>query len=115
MEIQTRTRGFAGNRVSVVSAVAANVAGDVIEFALGSPPLLNGEPVEIGVDTPLDLGNGAAVFRSSRHYVVVWPGSENRPVMRVRVAGSFINVGVQIPEAMAGQVSGLLGDNDGDR
>lgn len=44
MEIQTRTRGFAGNRVSVVSAVAANVAGDVIEFALGSPPLLNGEP-----------------------------------------------------------------------
>ena len=114
-DIQVRTGPWgSGKRVSVITAFAAQVAGSVVEVRVDGTVLVDGEPRTIISGETLDLGESAGIQRRSSTYTVVWPGTGDRPTLEVRTYGSFLNGVVRIPSSFAGQVSGLLGNADGD-
>ncbi len=110
--VQNRTRA-AGSSVAVNDAVAVLVNGHTVEIRSDGRVFQDGEAVQVQDQTVLDLGDGAFVDRTGGTYTIVWPGAGDRPVLTIRVARR-LDLSMKIPPSMAGQLSGLLGDADGD-
>ena len=117
--VQNRTRGI-GSRVSVNSGVAAQVGADVVEMSANGDVLLNGAPIALSTGELLALDGGGQLRRTrSNSFDIAWPGVSPVPILSVRVApsqaGGFMNLYMSIPAALAGEMTGLMGDANGVR
>lgn len=99
--------------VAINTAVAMNVAGDRVGvYAERSSALyVNSEATELS-GSSLSLPNGGTVTNEGDLYLVTWPDGS---VFSATLRGSILNIGGELAEARRGQMTGLLGDYDGDR
>ena len=110
-EVQIRTRPWF--IVSVIQAVAMNVAGDRVGIYSDMNPSMrvNGVPTELAEGGEITLPLGGKIVRQVNEYTVSWPDES-----RVRITdGGYLNVKVSVPDAKKGQVIGLLGNADDNR
>jgi hypothetical protein len=123
-EVQTRQEPVPQSRqVSVNTAVAMDVAGDVVEIARAGDTgdarfeltlTVNGDLQELG---PMDLPSGGGVDfvpgRFGTYGVVTWPDGSKATAKTIGRGG--LSISVQPAAEQAGQLEGLFGDFDGDR
>lgn len=114
-EIQVRHEPIAGicPHVSVTTAMATRVGDSRVAFYAGesTPLFIDGVPTQVPAGV-LPLADGASIEQTStRVYVVRWPGGERT---QVSLRSSRMDIGVGLPESRRGQVSGLLGNFNGD-
>jgi von Willebrand factor type D domain len=116
LEVQVRQAPWPGSKVVAMnSAAAMRVAGDRVNVYGGQPLRIrvNGLPVRLGtVDVRLPKGGIVRPLRRGQ-LDVIWPDGT---VVRVIPTGPVaINLVVSIAPKWLGNVTGLLGDNDGNR
>jgi hypothetical protein len=107
MELQVRHQPFSSSRtVSVATAVAMNVAGDVVAmYATGPSPLMVNHRSMSFSDAVLRLPRGGEIQRQGNGFVIVWPGKS-----QVRVLyGSYLDYIVTLCPSEQSAISGLLG------
>lgn len=97
-----------GGRVSAIDRIAFDVGDGTVEVGRDGVLLLNGIPTDIAELGVLDLGDGAAVFKSGSRLVFTLPGSSDRTVIIWSATGAL-----SIRPPSSASVSGLLGNNDG--
>lgn len=115
--IQVRQQPFLASRtVAVNTAIAMNVAGDRVEVRLAPRSLVllvDGEPVPVG-DTR--LAAGGRISPVPGHYTpsveVTWPDGSIATIAPIGPWG--LHLTVQPAAALKGELSGLLGNYDGD-
>ncbi len=123
IEVQTRQIPWVevsspalANLASVNSAVAAQLGGERVGiYANRSSQLwVNGEPQILPLGSSLDLASGGKVFRfpgrGSSTYFLLWPTQE---LLQVDVLSRSVDVTFHLALNRRGQVSGLLGDFNG--
>ncbi len=119
-EVQTRQRPVQDD-FSVNTAVAMNMNGDrVCLYAEDFPDMnttmplrVNGQPVDV-TGGQYFLPNGGIIRRSGGAYMFDWPTGESVTARDGRTSGtSFYNVSVNIVPCGAGNLSGVLGNADG--
>jgi len=112
--IDVRQQPFATSRfVSVVTAVAAGIAGDRVSFvstAGGATVRVNGADAVLGAD-PIALPKGGRIVPVAKDDIrVVWPSGT---IMRVLLQLNRMSVSVRLAPSLAGSATGLLGNGDG--
>lgn len=114
--VQTRHEPWgSSDRVSVATAVAALLTDYPVEIRADGTLLVDAETVVMEDNTYIPLIDGAAIFRDGDTYTLGWPGEdEDRFRLEVRFKGDHLNITPYLPPALAGQVSGLVGNGDGD-
>jgi len=109
-EVQVRLTPV-GDRtdVSVIQAVAMNVAGDRVGLYRGQEPMLyiNGVPNEL-LENSISLPNGGRVAKYGSRYRVGWPGGDRLIELRGNVSTIYLN------DNQKSKIMGLLGNADGD-
>ena len=114
LEIQTRQEAWGNSStVSVNTAVAMRVGDAVLGLYKDAPsPLnINGRFVEMANGETLSIGGGS-VYRDGSVYVITTADGDGA---RLHVNRAFIDVSVFLGDARGTDVSGLLGNNDGNR
>ena len=118
-EIQMRTREYRRG-TSVISGFAAQVGDNVVEISndlsVDGLVLIDGVETPLPVGDTLELGAGASVASTQEGFTVTWPGTGVRPTFIVRTfrgLGGFLNGQVRLPDTAAGQITGVLGNGDG--
>lgn len=113
LQLRTAPRGTS-RRVSVNTAAALDVIGDtvVVDGEVGglADVTINGEAVTLKPGVPVDLTNGGIVRIVGSTVVVEWP--DGRAVTLVQY-GSSMDATVIFPEDGTFDVTGLLGNFDG--
>jgi hypothetical protein len=112
-QIQTRMQPWRHFRVvSVISAVAMQVAADRIGIYVGRTPALylNGVPTALDNGT-ITLPHGGRLIVQAGRYTVIWPDGSQ---VRVSHIGMYLNLQVLLPATRQGRVAGLLGNLDGE-
>ncbi|MDJ1184468.1 VWD domain-containing protein [Roseofilum casamattae] len=115
-EVQGRYKQV-GRNASLVDAVAVKLDRDRVGmYAQQNPPLrVNGTPTNIeDKDELLVLDGGGKIYRDGSNYTIISPTGEGVKVRRVPAGRSSLLVEVVIPETRRGQVTGLLGNFNGD-
>jgi hypothetical protein len=110
--VQIRTEPY-GTHVTVNTAVAMRVAGDTIAIHR-RPELLvaiNGDPVSLVEGEVRELPGGGRIKRNKYRFSIIWP---DRSVVQARLHGKHLDVGTRVADVHAGQMSGLVGNFDGD-
>lgn len=119
-EVQTRQRAVQDD-FSVNTAVAMNMNGDRVclyaedfpDMNTGMPLRVNGQPVDVN-GAQYFLPNGGIIRRSGGNYIFDWPTGESVDARPGRASGiSFYNVSVNIVPCGAANLSGVLGNADG--
>jgi hypothetical protein len=119
-EVQTRQRPVQDD-FSLNTAVAMNMNGDRVclyaedfpDNSRHTPLRVNGQPVAI-TGGHYFLPNGGIVRRSGDSYMFDWPTGESVNARSGRSGGmSFYNVSVNIVPCGSAQLSGVLGNADG--
>jgi hypothetical protein len=113
-EIQARMSPWRNSRVvSINSAVAMNVNGDMVGVYLGRTPSLyvNGLPATLD-PAGLQLPFGGQIILSPGGHTAIWPDNSEA---RVTLRGSYMNIWILIPDARKGRIEGLLGNFDDSR
>jgi len=100
------------SHASVNTAVAMRVAGDRVAVYLERSPhlVINGTPTPFNGGR-IDLPNGGAIVDAEPGYLIVWLGGFR---VGVRVASSFLDIGMSKPEGSTLSYTGLLGNMNGD-
>lgn len=125
-EIQSRMGDVVDSEGNTVPNVSANVAiatrladGSevMIDSTDASPLSIDGTPETVSDGGVLDVGNDR-IFRDGDTYTIVFAGEDDAvgagdARLSVIVRDGRLDMGVQLSEAMAGEVEGLLGDGDG--
>lgn len=113
--VQVRQEPSLGRQdVSVNTAVAMDVSGDTVEVRLAGRDLevlLGGEPIPL---ESIELAGGGTIELAANNRLVriLWPDGS---LLAVSPLGQWgIHVRVQPSDTRAGQLSGLLGDFDGE-
>jgi hypothetical protein len=110
MEMQVRQQPFAGSRtVSLVTAVAMNVAGDVVGvYAGGKDPLfINHKRASIG-EQAIPLRHGGMIQPQGNGLVVMWPGKSQVQILY----GNYLDYIVTVCPNQPFPMEGLLGRDD---
>lgn len=119
-EVQTRQRPVQDD-FSVNTAVAMNMNGDRVclyaedfpDANTAMPLRVNGQPVQV-TGNQYFLPNGGIVRRSGENYIFDWPTGESVNARSGRTNGtSFYNVSVNILPCGASNLTGVLGNADG--
>ena len=120
-EVQTRQRAVQDD-FSVNTAVAMNINGDRVclyaedfpDMNTGMPLRVNGQAVQV-TGGHYFLPNGGVIRRSAGNYIFDWPTGESVDARAGTTTGiSFYNVSVNIMPCGAANLSGVLGNADGD-
>lgn len=116
-EVQVRQAPGSSGRVSYNKAAAMRVGSDRVAFYVNPPGggglvMVDGEAVTIADAAVYALPGGGAILRDGSKYTVTWPASGS--YVRVKLAGSYLDVRVHADGALAGTLEGLLGNYDGD-
>ena len=110
LEIQVRQETYGAiNSIAFNTAVAMNVNGDRVGLYDGAPDQLLVNGVATAVESSLDLPGGGRIEVVPAGLVITWPDGS-----RVVLADGSTSVFVDLVEARAGSVTGLLGNFDGD-
>ena len=112
-EVQARMQGWAYMRtISLGTAVALQVHGDVISLYAGSPPRLvvMGAPTALGVGGGVRLPGGALIMREERIYRITTPEGF---ALEITPYDDHLNLWLGLPSAW--RSVGLFGDLDGSR
>lgn len=120
-EVQARQAQVPGQALSLNVAAALRLGDQHLGiYAQGSPdgqtPLwVDGSATDLGLNERLSLPGGGQVSRTGElDYFVEWPTGETVAIKGITAAGaSFINITPEVPRQRAGQLSGLLGDLNG--
>lgn len=118
-EVQTRQVPRGNSAVTLNKAVALKVGGQRVAFYIdppvgGGPLMVDGEVESVADGETLALANGGRIEHDGDVHYVRWPGSEAYVrIRRGHGSGGYFNVFVR-PDAVHGNLVGLLGDNDGD-
>jgi von Willebrand factor type D domain len=106
--VQTRTRPV-GDSVSVNSAVAMQVAGDVVGIYIEPSITLhvNGAAVDLAEGGSRTLDHGGKISRRGHVYVVAWPDGSD---VEINVNSSNLSVGARLAPELAGKVHGIAGN-----
>lgn len=120
-EVQARQAQVPGQALSLNVAAALRVGDQKVGLYAqtapdGQTPLwINGSPTELGIQERLTLANGGQVSRTEeRNYFVQWPTGETVAIKGITAGGAnFINITPEVPRQLASQLSGLLGDLNG--
>lgn len=109
LEVQIRTAQWGSSNASVIVAVAARVAGDVVVFYADGSATLNhvAATFEPGA-TPLEAGG--SVWKVPGGHLVIWPDGSQ---LQVTPWTDFISLRVFLAAPRAGHVAGLLGNANG--
>lgn len=99
--------------VSINTAVATILNGQRVGLYVGqNPPLLiDGVPTEIGENDSVILGEGR-IFRDGNEYTIQYPGGQQ---LIAKFRGQRIDIQAFLGPGLEGQVSGIVGNNNGDR
>ena len=117
-EIQVRQEPWHGSKsVTINTAIAMNVGGNKVGFYLGQPPRINGvhqplsdnEPYLFDAEAHL---SGGYVNKRGNTYTVVWP--DGKGAVKVTDRSTWLWIDVYLTQEQKGQVTGLLGNADGD-
>jgi RHS repeat-associated protein len=110
--IQARTEPFGtSTAVSLITAVAASVAGDrVAVYASNTVPLTIDGKTDSRTDLSVRLPHGGIVERHGSLVTIAWPGGSRLGVTRV---GGHLDVSFGPVATIAPTLSGLLGSADG--
>ncbi|NJM47563.1 MAG: hypothetical protein HC860_16505 [Alkalinema sp. RU_4_3] len=119
-EIQVRQSAVpgTGRQVTLNSGAAMKVGNHRVAFYskdfpdtdTSTPVRIDGKPVNINGDFPLD---GGSISGSNGSYTVTWDSGEQVGISSLSMGGmQFMNIAPSIPEE-AGRYSGILGDSDG--
>lgn len=125
-EVQSRMGEVTDAQGETVRGVSANVAvaarlGNgsqvMIDSTDGLPLSINGATRTLAEGGVLQAG-ADRIFREGDTYTVVFSGADNTvndgdARLSVVVRDGRLDIGMQVSEAMSGQVEGLLGDSDG--
>ncbi len=115
--VQTRHEQWGSSaNVSVVTSVAARLTDFPVEIRASGELFIDGRAVEMEDGTWIPLIDQAAVFRNGDTYSLAWPGEDENDRFRLDVTfnGDHLNLTPFLPPSLAGLVTGLLGDGDGD-
>jgi Hint domain/von Willebrand factor type D domain len=110
--IQTQLQPLNGsNSVSVNTTIAAVIGGDSVTFGIDRADVvsIDGTFVALSGGT-MPLADGTLQQTSTNSYLLTWNTGEQ---LRVTDAGSYLNASVSLPDSDAGNVQGLLGNDDG--
>ncbi|MCR9172925.1 MAG: VWD domain-containing protein [bacterium] len=119
-EVQTRQRPVQDD-FSLNTAVAMNMNGDRVclyaedfpDMNTNNPLRVNGQPVQVNGGNYF-LPNGGVIRRSGQSYIFDWPTGESVTAREGRTSGmNFFNVSVNIVPCGAANLSGVLGNADG--
>jgi hypothetical protein len=110
LEVQERIER-AESGAGIITAVAARVSGSRVVIELEADPRLrvDGQPAPERV---VRLPDGGMVRQSDGSYEVIWPDRSSLDVA-VDSSGPTLNLELFPSDTRRGQMSGLLGDNDG--
>jgi|GEM_PF-917230 len=111
--LQLRTRAW-GRWVSLTSAAAMRVNGDVVGF-YADPSftlLVNGNAAVLEDRTELALEQGGTIRRAANRYFVTWPDGT---VVAVRNDTSNLGIFVDVAAGWGGKLRGIGGNHNGDR
>lgn len=110
--IQARTEPFGTSMaVSLITAVAASVAGDrVAVYASNTVPLTIDGKADTRTDLSVRLPHGGIVERHGSLVTIAWPGGSRLGVTRV---GGHLDVSFGPVATIASTLRGLLGSADG--
>ncbi|MDO8895055.1 Ig-like domain-containing protein [Nitrosomonas sp.] len=114
LEIQVRQQPWGSHTaVSINTAVAMRIGDDVVGVYKDQPnPLnINGEFIAIADGETVAVGDGS-VYRNGTQYIVTNAHGDG---FWANVKSSLINLRVFLDHDRSGEVSGLLGNHDGDR
>ncbi|WP_433211201.1 VWD domain-containing protein [Dactylosporangium sp. CS-047395] len=113
LQIQVRQRPWNSSRlVSGNTAVAFAVAGHRVGIYLagsGMTTLVDGQPVTVTA-TPYALPGGGTLAAGPSGETVAWPDGSFATVF---VLAGFLTMNISVAPARQGQLTGLLGDDDG--
>ena len=116
--VQTRQEPWSSDgRVSVNTALAAQVGADRVGFYTDTGEVkVNGEVVELDDGWSIPLDQDGILSRDGDRYYLGWPDTApgERVVLRVTMYPTHLNLLLQVPPGYTGDMSGLLGDADGD-
>jgi tartrate dehydratase alpha subunit/fumarate hydratase class I-like protein len=115
--VQTRHEPWGSStRVSVTTAVAAQLTDYPVEIRVDGTLLVDGRVVDMDDGQWLPLIDNAGIFRDGNTYTLGWPGEDDDDRFRldVKVRNGVLDLTPYLPPSLVGQVSGLLGDGDGD-
>ncbi|MGA3402177.1 MAG: VWD domain-containing protein, partial [Acetobacteraceae bacterium] len=112
-EIQTRMQPYGGSSsVSVNTMVGAQVGNDRVTFGIDRTDTvwIDGQGVSLSSDPVVTLADGTLEQTSADSYRLVWNTGEELDVTN---EGAYLNVTVSLPNSDAGNVQGLLGNDNG--
>jgi hypothetical protein len=116
--VQSRQEAWSSDgRVSVNTAVAAQVGEDRIGFYAATDEIrVNGEVVVLDDGWSIPLDQDGILSRDGDRYYLGWPETapDQRVVLRVGMRPSNLDLSLKVPSGYGGEMSGLLGDADGD-
>lgn len=121
-EIQARTKAWGSSgRLSVNSAIAADVGGDIVSVYANDSAIfgdsavyINGARVVLAEREKVDLLQGGSVERFRARTEVVWPTGEVAQITRRNGRlGAYYDVQVIVPKAQGASLEGLFGPCDG--
>ncbi|WP_292995946.1 pre-peptidase C-terminal domain-containing protein [Nitrosomonas sp.] len=113
LEIQVRQQPWGDRDVSVNAAVAMRVGDDVVGIYKDQPNSvnINGEFVVI-VDGETIAVGGGSIYREGNAYIVTNAHGDG---FLANFRSAFIDVNTFLSNDRSGEISGLLGNHDGDR
>ena len=99
--------------VSINTAVATILNGQRVGLYVDRDPrlLVDGTPVEIADNDSVILGEGR-IFRDGNEYTIQYPGGQQ---LIAKFRGQRIDIQAFLGPGLEGQVSGIVGNNNGDR
>lgn len=115
LNIQVRQQPISetNNSVSINTAVATTLNGQRVGLYVGQDPplLIDGIPTEIADNDSAILGEGR-IFRDGSTYTIQYPGGQQ---LIAKFRGQRIDIQAFLGPGLEGQVSGIVGNNNGDR
>ncbi|MGB3508184.1 MAG: VWD domain-containing protein [Microcoleaceae cyanobacterium] len=113
-EVQGRYKQV-GPNASLVDAIAIKLGQDRVGiYAQQNPPLrVNGKSVTVE-DSLLNLDGGGQIYRDGSTYMIISPSGEGVRVQRISAGGGSLTFEMTMPKSRQNQVSGLLGNFNGD-
>ncbi|NBC32834.1 MAG: hypothetical protein GVY13_09195 [Alphaproteobacteria bacterium] len=120
LSVQVRQEPIGGRPVAVNTAVATEIGGTRVGLYAGqdNPLEIDNQTVALDVTETMAVGNGA-VSRNEGRFTIALPGEDGQlndgdPQLIVDVFGNHLDVEVRVPDSLSDELSGLLGDFDGD-